>query len=42
MGAAIVFPERARTAVLVSGTGRSLLNLLELERQGALPTRIAW
>lgn len=28
-----------RTAVLVSGSGRSLLNLLELERDGKLPTK---
>ncbi|NRA95586.1 MAG: phosphoribosylglycinamide formyltransferase [Planctomycetes bacterium] len=27
-----------RTAILVSGTGRSLQNLLELERAGSLPT----
>ena len=32
--------KRMRVAVLVSGTGRSLENLLHLEREGKLPTRI--
>ena len=33
--------DKPRTAVLASGTGRSLLNLLEQERAGALPTETA-